>query len=217
MKKIKVLICDDHKLFRQGVIKLLELEQDILVVGEAEEGSQALQKIKKNFPDVVLMDINMPGRDGVDVARQIKKENPEISVIMLTVVQDETHIFNAIKAGAAGYLLKDVSGDELIDAVRRVSCGEALIEPKIASKVLKEFKALSRKKKPTDKEAYGELTERENDVLRGIALGASNKEIAAKLNISEKTVKNHISNIFQKLQVRSRTQAALYVFREKKY
>lgn len=216
MKRIKIFLCDDHKLFREGVRKLLELEKDLRVVGEAGDGKEALRIIKNASPDVVLMDIGMPGMDGVVATRRIKKDNPEIKVVMLTVHQDEPHIFEAIKAGAAGYLLKDVSGDELVDAVRRVSQGEALVEPKIAAKILKEFKLLSRKKQPSDEEMYTDLTERENDVLRWIGLGASNKEIASRLDISEKTVKNHLSNIFQKLHVASRTQAALFVFREKK-
>jgi DNA-binding NarL/FixJ family response regulator len=215
-KKIKVFLCDDHRLFREGVGKLLELEEDIRVIGEAGEGREALQKISRTNPDVVLMDIGMPGMDGVNITRKVKKVAPQVNIIMLTVYQDEPHIFEAIKAGAIGYILKDVSSDELIEAVRRVSRGEALIEPQIASKVLKEFKVLSRKKKSTEEEVYSELTGRENDVLRWIALGASNKEIASKLDISRKTVKNHLSNIFQKLHVNSRTKAALFVFQEKR-
>lgn len=215
-KKIKVFLCDDHRLFREGVRKLLELEEDMQIVGEAGEGKEALTAISRIKPDVVLMDISLPGMDGVAAARRIKKDNPDLKVVMLTVHQDEPHIFEAIKAGAAGYLLKDVSADELIAAVRRVSRGEALIEPKIAVKILEEFKAMSRRKKPADEEVYSDLTVRENEVLRWIALGVSNKEIASKLDISEKTVKNHLSNIFQKLRVNSRTQAALFVFRRKK-
>lgn len=215
-QKIKIFLCDDHKLFREGVRKLLELEKDLRVTGEAGDGKEALRMIKDASPDIVLMDISMPGMDGVVATRRIKKDNPEIKVVMLTVHQDKPHIFEAIKAGAAGYLLKDISGDELVDAVRRVSQGEALVEPKIAAKILEEFKLLSRKKQPSNEEMYTDLTERENDVLRWIGLGASNKEIAARLDISEKTVKNHISSIFQKLHVSNRTQAALFVFREKR-
>jgi DNA-binding NarL/FixJ family response regulator len=216
MGKIKVFLCDDHRLFRDGVKRLLEHEKNISVIGEAENGLDAVKEIKRLIPDVVLMDIGMPKMNGVDATRKLKREFPDIKVIILTVHQDEANIFDAIKAGASGYILKDVSGDDLINAVRKVNQNEALIEPKIAAKVLSEFKKLSRRKKPKDEEVYGELTERENEILRWISLGATNKEIASRLQISDKTVKNHISNIFQKLHVNSRTQAALYVLREKR-
>lgn len=215
-KKIKVFLCDGNRLFREGVRKLLEVAKDIQVIGEAGEGGEALKKIRRAGPDVVLMDINPPKIDGAHITGRIKKEYPRIKVIILTVQDDRPHIFEAIKSGAVGYLLKDVSSAELIETIRKVARGEALLEPKIAAKVLDEFKALSQRKKSTDAKAYTELTTRENEVLRWVALGASNREIAAKLGLSEKTVKNHLINIFQKLHVNNRTQAALFVFREKK-
>lgn len=205
---MKVFLCDDHKLFREGLRKILELKDDIEIVGEASNGQEAIDRIKKAHPDIVLMDIGMPEMDGMSATYKIKKEIPRVNIIILTVYQDEPHIFEAIKAGAIGYLLKDISSDELIEAICRVYKGEALIQPSIATKVLKEFITLSKKKE--DKERYTGLTERENEILKLITLGNGNKEIASKLYISEKTVKNHISNIFQKLHVNSRTQAALY-------
>lgn len=211
---MKVFLCDDHRLFREGLRKILELESDIKIVGEASDGEEAIKMIKKTRPDIVIMDIGMPGMDGVSATYKIRKEGPRINIIILTVYQDEPHIFEAIKAGAIGYLLKDISSDELIEAIRRVYKGEALIQPSIAPKLLKEFTVLSKKK--ADGQTYIGLTERENEILKLITLGNSNKEIASKLYISEKTVKNHISNIFQKLHVNSRTQAALYALRQKK-
>jgi DNA-binding NarL/FixJ family response regulator len=214
-RKIKVFLCDDHKLFREGVKKLLEAERDFSVVGEAAEGKEAWQKIRSTVPDVVLMEITLPQLDGIWITRKIKKELRATNVIMLTVKKDEPQVFGAIKAGVSGYLLKESSAADLARAIRTVYQGETMLEPQIATKILKEFKALPQRKNPSDEDRYEGLTHRENDVLRWIALGAGNREIASKLDISEKTVKNHLSNIFQKLNVESRTQAALFVFREK--
>ncbi len=212
---IRVVLCDDHTLFRQGLRKLLELEKDITVVGEASNGTEVLRRLKKTNPHVILMDISMPDMDGVTATYKAKKMLSSIDIIILTVHEDEPHIFEAIKAGAQGYLLKDVSIDELLEAIRRVYKGEALIQPVIATKVLKEFVMLDKRKiKGGDKFFYG-LTEREKEVLRLITLGGTNKEIANKLGIAEKTVKNHISNIFQTLHVNNRTQAALYALGKK--
>ncbi|MFH1784778.1 MAG: response regulator transcription factor [bacterium] len=212
---IRVLLCDDHTLFRQGIRKLLELEKNIEVVGEANNGEELLGVLKKSGPDVILMDIGMPKMDGVTATYKIKKKSPRISVIILTVYEDEPHIFEAIKAGAMGYLLKDVSIDELLDAIRKVYKGEALIQPVIATKVLKEFALMDKRNIKEGNKMYSDLTDREKEVLRLIALGGSNKEIAKKLGIKEKTVKNHISNIFQTLHVNNRTQAALYALGKK--
>lgn len=211
---IRVFLCDDHTLFRQGIRKLLELEDDIKIVGEASNGVEMLNMLKKTGPDIILLDIGMPQMDGVTATYKIKKILPRSNIVILTVYEDEPHIFEAIKAGAMGYLLKDVSIDELLEAIRRVYKGEALIQPIIATKVLKEFAMLDKKKiKPEDK--FSGLTEREKEVLRLIALGGTNKEIAQKLGITEKTVKNHISNIFQTLHVNNRTKAALYALGKK--
>jgi DNA-binding NarL/FixJ family response regulator len=207
---IKVFLCDDHQLVRQGLKKLLELENDIKVAGEAGSGAEALKVLKKVDPDIVLMDIGMPEMDGITTTYMIKKILPQVKIIVLTVHEDEPHIFGAIKAGAMGYLLKGVSSDEVVDAIRRVNRGEALLQPAVAPKVLKEFAMLDKRKISKGDSFFSDLTEREKGILRLIALGASNKDIANRLNIAEKTVRNHLSNIFLKLHVNNRTQAALY-------
>lgn len=207
---IRVFLCDDHTLFRQGMRKLLELEQEIRVVGEAGNGEELLENLKKVGPDVILMDIGMPRLDGIAATHKAKKILPQARAIILTVYEDEPHVFEAIKAGAMGYLLKDASFDELLEAIRRVYKGEALIQPGIAAKVLKEFAMLDKRKVREGRDFYGGLTEREKEILRLIVLGGTNKEIAQKLDIAEKTVKNHITNIFQILHVNNRTQAAIY-------
>ncbi len=212
---IRVFLCDDHTLFRQGLKKLLELEDSIQIVGEANNGEEMLDMLKKTGPDVILMDIGMPQMDGVTATYKSKKILPHANIIILTVYEDEPHIFAAIKAGAIGYLLKDISIDELIEAIRKVNKGEALIQPIIATKVLKEFAMLDKRKIKEGDKFYSDLTEREKEILRLIALGGTNKEIAQKLGISEKTVKNHISNIFQTLHVNNRTQAAIFALDKK--
>ena len=212
---IRVFLCDDHNLFRQGMRKLLELERDIQIVGEAGNGREMLDMLKKTGPDIILMDINMPEIDGIATTYKIKKMLPRANVVILTVYEDEPHIFEAIKAGAMGYLLKDVSIEEAIEAIYKVYKGEALLQPMIAAKVLKEFAMLDKRKIKEGDRFYNDLTEREKEILRLIALGGSNKEIAQKLDISEKTVKNHISSIFQTLHVNNRTQAALYILTKK--
>ncbi len=212
---IRVFLCDDHTLFRQGLKKLLELEGSIQIVGEASNGQEMLDMLKKTGPDVILMDIGIPQMDGVTATYKSKKILPHANIIILTVYEDEPHIFAAIKAGAIGYLLKDISIDELIEAIRKVNKGEALIQPIIATKVLKEFAMLDKRKIKEGDKFYSDLTEREKEILRLIALGGTNKEIAQKLGISEKTVKNHISNIFQTLHVNNRTQAAIFALDKK--
>jgi DNA-binding NarL/FixJ family response regulator len=174
-----------------------------------------LELLKKTRPDVLLVDIGMPEMDGVTATYKIKKILPDTNIIVLTIYEDKPHIFEAIKAGAMGYLLKDVSFDELIEAIRRVYIGEALIQPGIAAKVLREFAMLDKREIKGGDEFYADLTEREREVLRLIVLGATNKEIAQKLGITEKTVKNHISNILSTLHVNNRTQAAIYALSKK--
>lgn len=212
---IRVFLCDDHTLFRQGIRKLLELEPDIAVMGEAGSGQEMLGMLKRTGPDIILMDIGMPHMDGVAATYKVKRILPSARVVILTVYEDEAHIFQAIKAGAMGYLLKDVSIEELIEAIRSVNKGEALIQPLIATKVLKEFAMLDKRKIKEGDQFYSDLTEREKEILRLIALGGTNKEIANKLRLSEKTVKNHISSIFQTLHVNNRTQAAIYAIDKK--
>lgn len=212
---IRVFLCDDHTLFRQGIKKLLELDPDINIVGEASNGQEALDMLKKAGPDVILLDIGMPKMDGITATFKIRKILPSIKIIILTVYEDEPNIFQAVKAGAMGYLLKDVSIDELIEAIHRVNKGEALIQPVIATKILKEFALLDKRKVKEGDKFYNDLTEREKEILRLITLGGTNKEIAQKVGISEKTVKNHISNIFQTLHVNNRTQAAIYALEKR--
>lgn len=212
---IRVVLCDDHTLFRQGIKKLLELEEDIRVVGEANNGQEMLDILKNTRPDIILMDIGMPVMDGVTAAYKVKKISPNTSIVILTVYEDEPHIFEAIKAGAMGYLLKDVSIEELTGAIRKVYKGEALIQPIIAAKVLKEFAMTDKRKMKNGDKFYNDLTEKEKEILRLIVLGGTNKEIAKKLGITEKTVKNHLSSIFCTLHVNNRTQAAIYALEKK--
>jgi len=212
---IKVFLCDDHTLFRQGVRKLLGVEKNVEVIGEASNGVEMLELLRKSKPDVVLMDISMPKMDGVTTTYKIKKILPRTQIIILTVYEDEDYIFDAIKAGAMGYLLKDVDADDLVGAIRKVYKGEALIQPIIATKVLKEFASFEKKGMKRKDRSCNDLTGREKEVLRLIVLGGSNKAIARKLGISEKTVKNHVSKIFQTLQVNNRTEAAIYALNKK--
>jgi DNA-binding NarL/FixJ family response regulator len=227
---IRVLLVDDQMLIRQGIGMLLGAEGDILVVGEAANGREALARVEELHPDVVLMDVRMPEMDGVQATREIHARWPELGVIILTTFDDEAYIFDGLRAGARGYLLKDISSDEMADAVRAVARGGALIQPSVTRKVLSEFARLAvapqpqppaspapaRPASPSElhPEPLGEplcerLTEREMDVMRAIAAGRSNREIAEQLVITEGTVKNHVSNLIAKLGVRDRTQALI--------
>jgi two-component system, NarL family, response regulator LiaR len=207
MDEVTILIVDDHPVVRQGLRTFLDLQEDLLVVGEAETGAEAVAKVQELLPEVVLMDLVMPDVDGIEAARRIRDVSPSTKVIVLTSYADDEKIFPAIKAGAAGYLLKDVEPAELAEGIRRVQRGEGLLHPKIAARVMREV---------TEEKAEGEvLTTRELDVLRGLARGLSNKAIAEELVVSEKTVKTHVSNILAKLHLVDRTQAALYAVRER--
>jgi len=207
MDRVTVLIADDHPVVRQGLRTFLDLQEDIVVVGEAATGAEAVAKVEELLPDVVLMDLVMPDLDGIEAARRIRDVSPSTKVIVLTSYADDEKIFPAIKAGAAGYLLKDVEPDEIADGIRRVQRGEALLHPKIAARVMREV---------TEEKTEGEvLTARELEVLRALARGLSNKAIAEELIVSEKTVKTHVSNILAKLHLADRTQAALYAVRER--
>lgn len=206
---IKVLLVDDQKLVRQGIQVLLESEGDIRVVGQAGDGLQALDLAGSLKPDVILMDIRMPVMDGVAATRELSQRFPQIGVIILTTFDDDEYVFEGLKAGARGYLLKDISSEEMAAAVRTVAAGGALIQPSITRKVLAEFSRLSSKPKSKAEELIDQLTERELDVLRALAEGLSNREIAERLVITEGTVKNHVSNLIAKLNVRDRTQAIL--------
>ena len=207
---IRVLLTDDHAIVRKGVRALLATERDIQVVGEAGNGAEAVAKAETLCPDVILMDLMMPELDGIEATRQITANIPGARVIVLTSFAADDKVFPAIKAGALGYLLKDSGPEELLRAIRQVYRGEPSLEPSIARKVLFEL-AQPPKQQPLTADP---LTERELDVLRLIAQGCSNKEIALKLSVSELTVRTHVSNVLSKLHVASRTQAALYALQK---
>ncbi len=204
---IRLLLVDDQRLMRDGLRTLLELEDDLRVVAEAADGQQALEIYPRHRPDVVLMDIRMPRLDGVEATRRILGAHPEARIIILTTFDDDEYVFEALRAGALGYLLKDVSGAELAAAIRTVAGGGALIEPSVARKVLAEF---SRLPSPPAAAPSADLTAREREILALIAQGLSNRQIAARLFLAEGTVKNYVSSIFAKLGVSDRTQAALW-------
>lgn len=209
---IKILLVDDQKLVRQGIHFLLESENDLHVIGQAANGLEAIEASNNLDPDVILMDIRMPEMDGVQATRAILENQPNIGIIILTTFDDDEYIFEGLKAGARGYLLKDVSSEELAAAIRTVYQGGALIQPSITRKVLSEFSRLAANP-PTTKlpntVLVEPLTEREMEVLKAISEGLSNKEISQKLFITEGTVKNHVSNLIAKLNVRDRTQAII--------
>lgn len=206
MTKIKLIIVDDHKLFREGIKALLAVTDDIEIVGEAEDGATAMKRIRELEPDVILMDINMPGLNGIRVTEQILAQHPQTRIIMLTMLEDDASIFHAMRAGARGYLLKGAEPEEVLSVIRAVAEGQALFGPAIATRLMNYFKELGAKPAVSGV-LFPELTEREVDVLRLIAQGLNNQEIAHKLVLSPKTVRNHITNIFSKLQVAGRAQA----------
>ncbi len=205
----RILIVDDQRLMREGLRTLLELEPDFDVAGEAGEGAAALEAYEALAPDIVLMDIRMPGMDGVEATRRLRARHPGARVIILTTFDDEAYVFEGLRAGAQGYLLKDLSGDELATAIRTVMAGGALIEPSVARKVFAEFARLAPAARPLDAGLAEPLTEREREVLRGVAEGLSNREIGQKLFLTEGTVKNYVTSVLQKIGARDRTQAAL--------
>lgn len=210
---IRLLLVDDQQLLRQGLRLLLEMEPGLQVVGEAGDGQEALVAYENLQPDVVLMDIRMPVLDGVAATRQLLQRWPGCKVIILTTFDDDTYVFEGLRAGAMGYLLKDVSAQELAQAIRTVHSGGALIEPSITRKVLAEFARLAPPTTgfpgKTDQTPYEALSERELDILRLMAQGLTNRQIADRLFLAEGTVKNYISSIFQKLGVQDRTQAVI--------
>ncbi|MBP7330949.1 MAG: response regulator transcription factor [Firmicutes bacterium] len=213
LKKISVLIADDHALMREGLRKILSMEDKIDVAGEAQDGAAAAEMALALNPDIILMDINMPVTNGIEATKIIKSKNPDIKVIALTIHDQEEYLFELIKAGASGYVLKDVSPGLLIQAIFEVARGESFIHPSMTTKMLNEFSRLSTLSRQKNNPMG--LTRREYDVLRLVAHGDSNRSIADKLYISEKTVKNHLTNIFQKLGVEDRTQAAIQAMKNK--
>ena len=211
----RVLIADDQALFRRGLHVVLGGEDGIEVVAEAENGEEAVGKARELAPDVVLMDVRMPRLNGIEATRQIRLDVPTTKILMLTVSDEEDDLYEAIKAGANGYLLKEISVDEVAEAIHAVVRGESLISPSMAAKLLNEFNVLVRR--ADDKQQYSAptLTTREIEVLRQVARGMSNREIADELYISENTVKNHVRNILEKLHLHNRMEAVMYAMRER--
>lgn len=203
---IKVLIVDDHHMVRRGLMFFLKTQDDIEIVGEAMNGKEAVQFVESITPDVVLMDLVMPEMDGAEATKQIKEKFPDVKIVILTSFSDQDHVIPALRAGASGYQLKDIEPDELVRTIRQVMKGDHTLHPKVTAHVMTQ---LVNDNKKENTKLY-ELTKREKEVLKEIAKGKSNKEIAASLFITEKTVKTHVSNILSKLELSDRTQAALY-------
>jgi DNA-binding NarL/FixJ family response regulator len=215
---IRVLIADDHALFRRGLEMVLQGEAGLELVGQASDGAEAVQIASEVVPDVVMMDIRMPKITGIEAARQMKEVAPSAKIVMLTISDEEEDLFEAIRAGASGYLLKDIPLDELADSVRAVYGGQSLINPSMAGKLLNEFATLARRDaedEPAKHAPAPKLTDREMEVLRLVARGMNNRDIAKELFISENTVKNHVRNILEKLQIHSRMEAVMIAVREK--
>ena len=209
---IRVLVVDDQELFRRGITMLLTAEPGIEVVGEAGDGIEGATLAESTAPDVVLLDVRMPRRSGIEACIDIKQAVPSAKILMLTVSDEEADLYEAVKSGASGYLLKDSSIEEVAQAVRVVADGQSLISPSMAVKLIDEFKALAR----PEREVPGpRLTDRELQVLKLVAKGLNNREISKQLSISENTVKNHVRNILEKLQLHSRMEAVMYAVREK--
>ena len=214
---IRAMIVDDHALFRRGLEMVLEEEPDIELVGQASDGAEAVEKAAESLPDVVLMDIRMPRSSGIEACRAMKEEAPSAKIVILTISDEEEDLFEAIRAGASGYLLKDIPLDEVADAVRAVHGGQSLINPSMAGKLLTEFATLANRdnEERAQEVPAPRLTEREMQVLKLVARGMNNRDIAKELFISENTVKNHVRNILEKLQIHSRMEAVMVAVREK--
>jgi DNA-binding NarL/FixJ family response regulator len=215
---IRVLIADDHALFRRGLEMVLQDEEGIELVGQASDGTEAVSIAAGTLPDVVLMDIRMPKTSGIEACRSMKEVAPSAKIVMLTISDEEEDLFEAIRAGASGYLLKDIPLDEVAAAVRAVHGGQSLINPSMAGKLLTEFATLARRDETEERAQHVQapkLTEREMEVLRLVARGLNNRDIAKELFISENTVKNHVRNILEKLQIHSRMEAVMIAVREK--
>ena len=208
-ESIRILLADDQRLMREGLRILLEMEPDLEVAGEAGDGRAALEAYADLLPDVVLMDIRMPGMDGVEAIWRLRERWPAARVIILTTFDDDEYVFEGLRAGALGYLLKDVSGHDLAEAVRTVVGGGALIQPSVARKVLAQFARMAPPTRPPDSGLAEPLSDREREILKLLAQGLSNGEIAKRLSLAEGTVKNYVTVILQKLGARDRTQAAL--------
>jgi two-component system NarL family response regulator len=208
MAKIRLVIAEDQTVVRMALAQLLAAESDIEVIGQAADGEAALDVARRLKPDVLLTDLSMPKMDGISATRQVKQEMPECAVVVLTIHHDDDHLFAAIKAGASGYVLKEAPPEQMVGAIRAAARGEGFIGPSLVGRVLEEFARVGRLRAAA-KEVFAELTRREMEVLELVGKGLRNKDIAERLFLSEKTVKNHISSIFMKLQVNGRTEAAL--------
>ena len=212
---VRVLIADDQALFRRGLFVVLGTEDDIEVVAEAENGEEAVARAEELAPDVVLMDVRMPKVSGIEAAKRISAILPTTRILMLTVSDEEDDLYEAIKSGANGYLLKEISVEEVAEAIRAVVQGQSLISPSMASKLLNEFNSLARRAERQEQLPTPVLTTRELEVLKLVAKGMSNKEVAEQLFISENTVKNHVRNILEKLHLHSRMEAVMYAVRQR--
>jgi DNA-binding NarL/FixJ family response regulator len=218
MNRLRILLVDDHPLFRQGIRWTLEAENDMEIVGEVSDGQAALQQADTHLPDVIVCDINLPGMNGLEVTRILRRRSPQCAIVVLTMHEDDEQLFNAIRVGAAAYITKGISPDDLVNVVRRVGKGEYLINenvlsrPFVASRVLDEFRELSQIDQNMGT-VFSPLTPREVEILDCVARGNSNKEIARLLSISDQTVKNHMTSILRKLAVNDRTQAVIYALR----
>jgi NarL family two-component system response regulator LiaR len=210
MDQITVLLADDHALVRDGVRAYLQTQRDLLVVAEAATGAEAVRLVAEHAPDVVLMDLVMPDTDGVEATRRVRSASPRTQVIVLTSFHDDAHIFPAIKAGAISYLLKDIAPRELADAVRQAARGESVLHPRVATRLVRDLRA----ERERSVNLFAELSDREFEVLQLIAGGLANAEIAARLVLSEKTIKGYVSNLLEKLSLADRTQAAVLAWRE---
>jgi two-component system NarL family response regulator len=213
-ERLRVLVCDDHALFRRGLEMVLSQEEDLELVGEASDGVEVVAKAQELMPDVILMDVRMPKKSGIEAAGEIKDMLPHVKILMLTISDEEADLYEAIKAGASGYLLKEIPIEEVADAIRSVWAGQSRISPSMASKLLTEFAAISKASDEKPQMPAPKLTDREMEVLRLVAQGMNNRDIARTLYISENTVKNHIRNILDKLGLHSRSEAVLYAVRE---
>lgn len=216
---IRLMIADDHTLLRQGLRNVLELEADLEIVGEASDGEDAIKKVETLRPDVVLLDLNMPKMNGIEVTRWIKSNNPEIQIVILTIHEDENYMFEVIRAGALGYLLKDVEPTMLVKAIRTVAGGQSFIYPTLTGRLVGEFARLVTSANQFQPRYFrphpDRLTVREMDILKLLVCGLTNQEIASRLYLSEKTIKNHLTSVFRKFAVNDRTQAALYAIKHK--
>ena len=207
-RQIRVFLLDDHEVVRRGVRELLEAEADISVVGEADRAETAIARIPPTRPDVALLDVRLPDGDGVDVCREIRSRDPDIACIMLTSFSDDEALFQAILAGASGYLLKQIRGNDIVDAVRRVAAGQSLLDPAVTNRVLERLR-----NPPEEDERLARLTPQERKILMLIADGLTNRQIATEIHLAEKTVKNYVSNLLAKLGMERRTQAAVFASR----